>query len=420
MRSSIVLLILPLAAPAANWPHWRGPTADGVSTEKGIPVEWAANKNILWKAPLTGLGTSTPIVWGDRIFLTSQIGDGPFEQSSRDFQNAASAKLTGGDGKVRFVVQEFARKDGHLLWQYQIDADGELAAVHKKHNLSSPSCETDGEFVYALFGTGQLVALNMNGELQWSRNLGKEYAPFQILWGHGASPALYKNSLILNCDHQGKAYLLAVDKKTGKQIWKVDRGADRRSYATPAVVSTPKGDALIINSSERIDAFDPTTGETLWHVGEPNRVPVPTPVFHDGVMYSSRGYSSGPYMAVDLASARVKWMVNTGAPYVSSLLYYRGLIYMATETGIASCVDAADGKLLWRARLGGVFSASPVAADGHVYLMNENGEAWVLEAGGDLNILHKNSLGERILASPAISDGMIFLRSDDHLFAIGR
>jgi outer membrane protein assembly factor BamB len=418
MRSFALLLILSVVAPAANWPHWRGPDSNGLFDEKSVPVEWAPDKNIVWKAPLTGLGTSTPVVWGDHIFLTSQIGDGPFEQSSRDFQNASTAKLTGGNGKVQFALQAFSRKDGHLLWQYQMDAEGDLPGVHKKHNLASPSCETDGELVYALFGTGQLVALNMDGKLRWSRHLGKEYAPFQILWGHGAAPALYKNTLILNCDHQGAAYLLALDKKTGKQIWKVDRGADRRSYATPFVVSTPKGDALIINSSERIDVFDPTTGEPLWHAGEPNRVPVPTPVFHDGVLYASRGYNSGPYMAIDVASARVKWLVNTGAPYVSSLLYYQGLIYMATETGIASCVDAANGKLLWRERLGGVFSASPVAGAGHVYLMNENGESWVLQAGRELKILHKNSLGERILASPAVSDGMIFLRSDDHLFAI--
>ncbi|MBI3470647.1 MAG: PQQ-like beta-propeller repeat protein, partial [Candidatus Solibacter usitatus] len=253
-----------------------------------------------------------------------------------------------------------------------------------------------------------------------------DYAPFEIQWGHGSSPTIYKGALILLCDHQGKAYLLAVDKRTGKTRWQVDRGKDRRSYTTPFLVSHNGRDELIVNSSERIDAFDPSTGEPLWHVGGSNRVPVPTPVFHQGVLYANRGYSSSPYLAVkvggkgDVSGTHVLWEAKTGGPFVSSLLYYRGLIYMANETGIASCVDAADGKLLWRERLGGVFSASPVAAGGKVYLINENGEAFILEAGREFRVARRNHLGERTLASPAISGGRIFLRTDEHLVSIGR
>ena len=421
-RISVVVRLLLLAAPmalASNWPQWRGPSADGISIEQNIPVEWSAEKNIAWKTPLAGFGTSTPIVWGDRIFLTSQIGDGPYEgRSTWDFENASIARRTGERDKVRFVVQAISRRDGHVLWEYKFDADGFMQPVHIKHNMASPSCVTDGELVYAWMGTGQLVALTFQGKEVWKRHLGKEYGPFEILWGHGSSPTIYKDTIILLCDHQGQAYLLALDKKSGKQIWKVERGKDRRAYSTPFVIPGPQGDELIVNSSERIDVFDPATGKTLWHVGGENRVPVPTPVFHDGILYTSRGYSSGPYMAVT-ADGRVVWEVKTGAPYVSSLLYYQGLLYMATETGIASCVDAATGKTLWRERFGGVFSASPVAADGRVYLVNEGGETFVLQAGRELKILHKNVLAERTLASPAISGGRIFLRTDEHLIAIG-
>jgi len=403
-----------------DWPQWRGPSADGVSTDKDVPVEWASDKNIAWKVPLSGLGTSTPIIWGDRIFLTSQIGEGPFQMGAMDFSGGSVVRRMTGSGKVRFVVHAFSRVSGKALWEYVFDAEGELTSVHNKHNLASPSCVTDGNLVYAWMGTGQIVALDMDGKLVWQRNLGKEFGPFEILWGHGSSPLLYKDSLILLCDHMGKAYILSVDKRTGKQLWKVDRGRYRQTYSTPLIIPGPKGDEMVINSTERIDVLDPLTGKLLWNVGESARVSVPTPVFHDGVLYANRGYTSSPYMAVRTgAKATVQWEVENGAPYVSSLLYYDGLIYMATEMGIASCIDAATGKVLWRQRLGGVFSASPVAAAGKVYLVNEEGDTFVLQTGREPKILHRNKIGERVLASPAISGGQIFLRTDGNLICVG-
>jgi outer membrane protein assembly factor BamB len=331
---------------------------------------------------------------------------------------ASVARRMGARSKAQFVVHAFSRISGRPLWEYKFDAEGDKPPVHIKHNLASPSCATDGELVDAWMGTGQLVALDLNGKLIWKRHLGKEFGPFEILWGHGSSPLIYKESLILLCDHQGKAYILSLDKRSGKQRWKLDRGADRRAYSTPFVIPGKSGDELVINSSERIDVLDPVSGALLWSVGDPNEVPVPTPVYLDGVLYTSRGYSSGPYMAV--VNGKVKWEVETGAPYVSSLLYYEGVIYMATEMGIASGIDAADGKLLWRERFGGLFSASPVAAAGKVYLINEEGDAFVLQAGRELKILHRNQLGERTLASPAISQGQIFIRTDEHLICIGK
>jgi outer membrane protein assembly factor BamB len=278
--------------------------------------------------------------------------------------------------------------------------------------------------VYAWMGTGQLVALTMDGKPVWSKHIGRDYAPFEIRWGHGSSPVLYDDKLLLLCDHTDAAYLLALDKLTGKELWKVDRGSGR-SYMTPHVVRADSGDELVISSTERIDAYDPNSGKLLWHSDEPVRVPVASPVLHDGVLYASRGYRSGPYLALrtggrgDVTATHTKWRVRTGAPYISSLLYYQGLIYMSTEAGVAACVDASTGKSLWKQRLGGYFSASPVAADGKVYLTNEEGQTFVLAAGGEYRLLAENDIGERTLASPAIAKGRILLRTDEHLIAIG-
>ena len=201
-----------------------------------------------------------------------------------------------------------------------------------------------------MFGTGQLAALNRDGAVAWQRHLGKDYAPFDIQWGHGSSPVVFGDTLILLCDHPSASYLVALDKRTGKERWKADRGKGRSSYSTPLVVSGTAGDELIVNSSERIDAYDPHTGTLLWHTGDANRFPVPSPVFHNGVIYTSRGYRSGPYMAIkpggrgDVTSTHVVWSVATGAPYVSSLLHYDGIVYMANDVGVLTAVDASDRR----------------------------------------------------------------------------
>jgi len=425
MMKRALLILLAATAYGANWPAWRGPTADGLSSEKNLPVEWDAQHNIAWKVNLPGLGTSTPIVWDDLVILTSQIGDGPIEGRARNNFGGPLARKSGTPGRVRFAVQAYSARDGKLAWEHVFDAEGELPNVHLMHNLSTPSCVTDGSMVYAWFGNGQLVALDMKGKLVWSRHIGREYSSFQVLWGHGSSPLLDKDHLILLCDHQSAGYLLALDKRTGKEIWKADRGVDRRSYTTPFVIpgASPAGDQIVINSDQRIDVYNAATGELTWHVGEPAQAVVPSPVLHDGILYTSRGYTSGPYFAVPTdgkgdANSRIKWEVKTGAPYVSSLLYSDGVIYMATEVGVATAVDAADGKTLWKERLGGVFSASPVAADGKVYFLNEDGETTVIAAGRESKVIARNKLEERMLASLSISNGRIFMRSDDHLFCI--
>lgn len=437
LTAMLALMATESGSLADNWPQWRGPLGTGVSNETGLPVHWSEDQ-IAWKVPLQGLGVSSPIIWDDRVFVTSQLGKAVLRPGShptlaRGEAAAAERPLGSGNaathedpGQVYFLVEVFDRPTGRRLWEYRLRAEGELPAVHQKHNLASPSPVTDGELVYAWFGTGQLLTLNMEGKLVWQRHLGQENSPFTIAWGHGSSPALYRDLLFLLCDHVPASYLLALDKKTGKEKWRVDRGKGVRSYSTPTVVRGSDGDELIVNSSERIDAYDPATGRLLWYTGEPNRFPIPVPTFDNGVLYASRGYRSGPYMAIrtggrgDISGTHVQWLVSTGAPYVSSLLYYRGLIYMANDAGIAACVDAKTGEKVWQERVGGIFSASPVAADAKVYLLSETGEVIVLEAGREPRVLARNQLGERLVASPGISGERLFIRTDEHLFCIGK
>jgi outer membrane protein assembly factor BamB len=316
-------------------------------------------------------------------------------------------------------------KDGARLWAYRTEAVGPFSELHEKHNLATPTPLTDGERIYAWFGNGLVVALDMDGRVIWQRHLGVEYSPFEARWGHGSSPALYGDLLILLCDHVPRSYLLALDRRTGKERWLADRGRGRVSHSTPVVVSGPHGDELLVNSSERIDAYDPTTGKLLWHAGSDRQTPIPTAVFHNGVIYLSRGYRNSDYLAIrpggrgDVTATHVVWRTPTGASYVPSILYYDGLLYMTNEVGVVTCADAATGSLVWRHRLGGVFFASPVAGDGKIYMVSETGETYVLRAGREPEVLARNDLGERFLASPAIARRRLFLRSDGTLFAIG-
>ncbi len=421
---ALAALLLSVAAgsdsESQNWPHWRGPDANGISREVYLPLEWGPNKNIAWQVTLPGRGMSTPIVWQDRVFVTSQVGNGVVEARSARYEGPTPEY----DGPVTFIVQCYRSGDGHLLWEHRIGAEAPLPAVHAFHNLASPSPVTDGERLYVWFGTGQLLALGLDGRVQWQRNLGREVSPFKLQWGHGSSPVLFGGTLILQCDHEPAAYLLGLDSRTGRTLWKADRGNALRSYSTPFLMAVEDGYELIVNSNPRIDAYDPATGQHLWHAGDDNRVPVPSAIGANGIIYTSRGYNSGPYMAIrpggrgDVNGTHIRWRVPTGAPYVSSLLYHRGLIYMASEVGVARCVDPADGKTIWTERIGGNFTASPIGAGNRVYLLNEEGETVVLEAGRNFKILARNPLNELCRASLAVAGGRIFIRSEQHLFAV--
>jgi outer membrane protein assembly factor BamB len=431
-------LVLISELAAADWPQWRGTAADGISTESGLPVQWSASQHTKWKVVLAGLGTSSPVTWGDYVFVTSQEGMVPVQgampplaKTDPDLAKLESPiggrvpKAAGPNGKVFLIVEAFRKSDGSRLWKYSTPATGEFPQLHEKHNLATPTPVTDGKLVYAWFGNGQVVALDMGGRAVWTRHLGIEYGTFKTPWGHGGSPILYRDALILLCDHAGNAYLLALDKNTGKERWKVDRGKERISHSTPLVVPGPGRDELIINSSERIDAYNPQNGELLWYTGSQRQTPIPSPVFHDGIIYLSRGYRNSDFLAIrpggqgDVSEKNIVWRAASGASYVPSILYYEGLVYVTNEVGVVTCADAANGQPVWRLRLGGIFFASPVAGDGKVYMVSETGETFVLRAGRKAELLARNELGERMLASPAISDRHLFLRSDGTLFCIG-
>jgi outer membrane protein assembly factor BamB len=307
-----------------------------------------------------------------------------------------------------------------------VAAEGPLPSVHDKHNLATPSPATDADVVIGWFGTGQIVALDHSGKLLWTKHLGKDYAPFDLQWGHASSPVLHKDLVILVCYHGSAAYVLALDKRTGNVRWKVDRPASLVSYSTPLVFEGARGTEILINTSTGLEAMSADTGEDRWRVVEDNRFPIPVATLADGLIYTTRGYRSGPYVAIrpggqgDVSNSHVVWRVPTGAPYIASLIHYQGLIYTAGELGVVTCLEATTGERVWQERVGGVFTASPVAADGRIYLVSETGETVVLKAGRTLEVLSRNKLEGHFVASPAISRGRIFLRGDSELFAVGK
>jgi outer membrane protein assembly factor BamB len=430
-----VVLALSVGVSANDWPHWRGPAATGVAAPSALPSKWTATENVAWQAPLQGAGVSSPIVSGNYVFVTSQEGDGRRQDGRHPTLAQGVDPATAGESTlsrraqragVTFVVEAFDRSTGKRLWNHETAAQGDLPPVHDKHNLASASPVTDGERVYAWFGTGQIVALDVRGKPVWSKHLGKEYGAFDINWGHASSPVLFEDTIILLCYHTPRSYMLALDKRTGAVKWKIDKPAGLESYSSPVVVQGPGGNELIVNSSAGVESFDPATGKSLWTYPEVNRFPIPVAMVDNGMLYLSRGYRSSPYMAIklggrgDITKTHVAWRVATGGPYVSSLVHYQGVIYMSTDNGILSAVDASNGERLWQERVTGVFSASPIAGDGKVYFVSEAGETIVLKAGRAFEIISRNKLDGHFVASPAAGGGKLFLRADDRVIAVGK
>lgn len=409
---------------AAQWPQWRGPGGQGVSSETGLAAEWSATKNIAWKAAIAGTGTSSPIVVNGLVVVTSQVGsyaapDGSDPRLARDERTlAVKEKAIGGAaGKVFLAVEAFGLGDGKKRWEYRVPASGEEPEMHEKHNLATPTPVTDGDRIYAWFGNGFAVALDLNGKTVWTKPLAPEFGSFLNQWGHGSSPALYGDTVLFLVDHRPVSYLLALDAKTGAVRWKTDRGRGRVSHSTPTIVPGVKGDELLVNSSEKIDVYDPATGKLLWNFGSERQTPIPTPVSANGMIFMSRGYRNSDILAL-APGGELKWRLANGGSYVPSILHYQGLLYMTNEVGVVSCVDAASGAVVWKHRLDGIFFASPVAADGKIYFTSETGEVWVLRAGRSAEVLAKNAIDDRMLASPAVAAKTILLRGDGTLYAI--
>lgn len=410
-------------AGAENWPQWRGPEGNSVSRGNGLPVVWngESGDGILWKAELPGDGASTPVAWGDSIFVTSQIGSGPVAAYGRGAPGAPEA-----DGPVTFVVICLDRRDGAIRWEKRAPAAGELESVHPLHNLATPSCVTDGERVVAWFGTGQVFCYDFDGEMIWERDLGEEEHAFRLRWGHASSPVLHDGLLYLLCDHDRAACLLALDKKTGKEVWRVDRGSGLRSYSAPVVAKVGDRFQVIVNSNPGIDAYDASTGKSVWRWEEFCKVPVPLPTVAGGVMYASRGYTGGPLMAVELeglagevSEDHFKWRWPSRAPYVSSPLVIGELMYLSNEEGQVYCVESETGEMIRAKKLGRVFWSSPLSAEGRIYLLDESGEVVVLAEGREMEVLARNRLPGEARGSPAVAGDRLLVRTSEALYCVG-
>lgn len=413
------------AAPSGdNWPGFRGPTGQGLSTDPAPPLEWSPDSNVLWKTAIPGEGWSSPVLWGDRVFVTTTL-----------------------DGGTRCRVLALDRTSGRILWDTPVF---EQAAVRKegKNSYATPTPCTDGERVYAVFGEGGAAALDFDGKVLWTNQDVKFYSRH----GLGASPVVHGGLLIMpydgsnrvaaagqwpkNSDEErlgwqipwDKAEIVALDGKTGKRVWTGKRGLSRIAHATPILVEDGGRERLISIAGDAVQAFDPKTGERIWSVYCQGEGLVPTPVTGEGLIFAASGFEKTTLRAIrgggtgDVTATNIVWEQKKGVPTQPSLLYIAPYLYAVTEGGVASCFKAATGEIVWQERVAEkqTFSASPVAAAGRIYILSETGETTVIAAGPEFKVLARNAVKEKCQASPAISHGNLFLRSDKSLYCIGK
>jgi len=360
---------------------------------------------VLWKTPLPGAGVSNPIAWDDRVFVTAS--DGPKHDELH--------------------VLCIALRSGAVLWDRRLWGTAPTHYHASKSSMATPSPVTDGHFVYAFFGTGDVVCLDFDGKLQWHRSLAGEYGQFENRFAASSSPLLDGQLLILQCDHYGRSYVLAIDAALGSNRWKVDRPDAWLSWSSPQIVREPKTGRrqLVLCGSERIDAYEPATGEKLWTLPGLTRECIPTPVVCDDLLIATSGprgtsYALRPGGRGKLADNRVVWKSTLGTPFVPSPIVVRGKYYLVDDRGIGTCLDARTGKVHWRKRLGGNFTASPVAAEDRIYFVNEAGTTKVVDGTTDAyRELAQSEIGESVYASPAIASGRILLRTSERLWCLG-
>ncbi len=393
------------SARGENWPGWRGPERNGVTTDQGAPLNWSADSGVQWKVPLPGSGISNPIVWDRMVICTSS--DGARQE------------------ELHVVCLD--RDGGRQLWHARMWGTAPTLHHETKSSMASPSPVTDGEHIYAFFGSGDVFCFDMSGRLEWQRALSNEYGVFENRFAASSSPLLFEDLLIVQCDHFGPSYALAIDKRTGANRWKTDRPGVWLSWSSP--ISAPAGDAgvreLILCSSEKMDALDPRSGEPLWTLRGMARECIPTPVIGHGLIYAVSGpgaasFAVRPGGRGDVTDSHVVWTSTRGNPYVPSAILVGDYYYIADDHGIGTCLDAATGKQVWRKRFGGDFTSSPVSADGRIYFTNETGTTLVIRAHTkQFEELSRNTIDQLVYASPAISAGRIFMRSASHLWCLG-
>jgi len=421
-----------VAAAGANWPQWRGPDSQGVSLEKNVPVEWSGTKNVKWKVPLQGRAHSSPIVWGKKIFLTTAV-EGAKVPGAQAMKHTIEGKewrhpdSVGADRRYTFKVLCFDRDTGKLLWEKTAFEGTPYDDYHRKSSYAASTPATDGKMVYAFFGAEGVYAYDFNGRLAWKQDVGKLGT---VGMGTGTSPVLFDHLVILQCDQEEGAdsFIVALDKKTGKQAWRVPRKV-QVSWSTPIIVRTKQRAELITSGTEAVISYDPATGKELWRGKGVESNAIPTPVTDGELVILSAGYPQKRAFAVRLGTLSgdvtdtpaVVWKQEKYTAYVPSPILYGEYVYMMTDRGILACIDVKTGKIVYeggRVPVPATFMASPVAFADKILLTSEDGDTYVIKAGPKHEVLRTNQLGEPVFASPAIADGMIFIRGEKNLYCI--
>ena len=396
------MIVASVALRAEDWPQFRGPTGQGHSSERGVPVEWSETHNVRWKTPVPGRGWSSPIVSDGRVWLTTAVADG-------------------GGASLRALA--FDVESGREVVNTEVFRIADSALLNAKNSHASPTPVAGGDRIYVHFGAFGTAALTTSGAILWKTRLA-----YQSQHGTGGSPVLYRDLLIVSCDGSDEAFVAALDTATGRIRWRTPRRRPfDQAYATPLVISVADRDELVSPGAFRATAYDPQTGREIWRVGYGDGFSnVPRPVYGDGLVFIATGFQQPLLIAVradgagDVTATHVAWTLRRAAPLTPSPLLAGGELYVVNDAGIATCLDAKTGETFWIQRLGGggEYSASPVFAEGRIYFLSEGGVATVVAAGREFRKLATNTLEGDTLASMALSGGSIFIRTDSHLYRI--
>ena len=440
MRIALLAFVVAAAASAQNWPSFRGPGASGVAEGQNLPVRWDAHQrvNVIWKTEIHGLAHSSPVVWGDRVFLTTAVSSKP----SATFKPGLYGDGTASDDlsvhQWNLICLE--RATGKVLWERTAYQGVPKEKRHIKSTYANATPATDGRVVVAFFGSQGVYAYSLAGELLWKRDLGRfdvgAYNAPVFEWGTASSPILYKDLVIVQCDQQKGSFIAALDAKTGATVWKADRD-ELPSWGTPSVFTSKAGAELVTNGSNFIRGYDPASGKELWRLGGSSKITAPTPVASDDLIIVASGRRpEAPIFAIragaggditlpsgESSSRSVAWSKQQRGSYMPTPVIYGGYVYVLNNDGVFACYALADGKELYRERIpdaGSGFSASPVASDGKIYLSNEDGDIIVVKAGPTFEVLARNDMAEPVMATPAISGGMLIIRSQHSVWAIGQ
>jgi len=432
MRISAALASTFLAAAyAQNWPSFRGPGATGVlDTRHSVPVSWdvGAHRNIAWRTVIPGLGHSSPIVWGDRIFVTTAVSSDP--QSVFQYPVAGDLDRRSDLARHQFKLYCLDKRTGKIVWESVAAESVPRVARHPHNSYASATPATDGKRIVAFFGSEGLYAFDLDGKLLWKQDVGPlDQGAFDLpdyKWGSASSPIIYKNLAIVQCDQQRGSFLAAFDVSTGKPVWRTPREA-RPSWSTPTVYEGAERAELVANGTEYFRGYDPVNGSELWRIKGTSMISVPTPFAAHGLIYLASGYYRFIQPIVALKSGatgevqpeRIAWRTEKGAPYLPTPIVYGDYFYAFNHRGILTVYHAGTGQRIYEQRLApGAFSSSPVATGGRLYAASEDGEVYVVKAGPTFELLATNKMDEVVMATPALADGMLIVRGLNHLFGI--